>query len=225
MVARSLTNQQQHVLSFMEDFARQHGFPPTLREIGHGVGLVNVNAVRGHLAALQRKGYITRTPDKARSVQITRPTSAVSRFKRRLHQLLHTDEGVLHQVVYGLAWTTSERHPCLRGEAASCIHEALKREMFEHGWTLLDVNVQADHVVVVVQVWPNHSPRQAVHRLQSACQAAWRRHHGADRRKELWDQGFAVTTDLDRLDELVAKLLGESSQGSGPDSGGIGKID
>ena len=34
MARKALTAQQQRVLQFVEDFIRQRGFPPTLREIG-----------------------------------------------------------------------------------------------------------------------------------------------------------------------------------------------
>ena len=79
MEARPLTDQQESVLTFVEEFSRDRGFPPTLREIGDALGLPNVNAVRGHLAALEKKGYITRAPDKARSIQVVHAPSAISR--------------------------------------------------------------------------------------------------------------------------------------------------
>ena len=66
MNAKPLTGQQQTVLTFVTGFVEEHGFPPTLREIGDAIGLVNVNAVRGHLAALEKKGYITKEEYQAR---------------------------------------------------------------------------------------------------------------------------------------------------------------
>lgn len=40
--------------------------PPTIREIAEWMGGINVNAVIGHLRALEKKGYIER-PDNLRS--------------------------------------------------------------------------------------------------------------------------------------------------------------
>ena len=108
---KKLTAQQHKVLTAAAQYQDEHGFPPTLGELGALVGLPNVNAVRGHLGALEKKGYITRVPDKARSIRIIRPPSTYSRLKRRLHQVFHTDEGVVHRVVYGLAWATCGRVP------------------------------------------------------------------------------------------------------------------
>ena len=204
---KPLTDQQRIVLAFVGEFSDRHGFPPTLREIGDAVGLTHTNAVRGHLAALEKKGYIARTPDKARSIRVVHAPSAFSRFKRKLHEVLHTDEGVFHRVVYGLAWTTWRGTPCLTGAQAEEMAEALDREAVEHGWTILDKKVEPDHVLVVVQAWPNHSPQQTVHRFQSAGKVLRRRKPERFPGDKLWGRGYVVTTDVELLDELAQKLL------------------
>ncbi len=204
---RPLTPQQQNVLAVVEECISKNGYPPTLREIGQILGLSNVNAVRGHVTALEKKGYIVRAPDRARSIQVVRPPSAFSRFKRKLHEVFHTDEGVFHQVVYGLAWTTRGRQPLLEGLRAEWVGEALDREAVEHGWRLLDRRVGADHVVVILEVWPNHSAERSVHRLQSVSRSLRRRHPGEFPDGPLWGKGYVATTDLDLLEGLVAKLL------------------
>ena len=204
---RPLTTQQCNVLAFVQEFCRKHGFAPTLREIGQAVGLVNINAVRGHLAALEKKGWIRRAPDKARSIQIVNAPSALSRVKRKLHEVLRTDDGVFHRVVYGLAWTTHRRTPWLRGPAQQWMQAALDHEALEHGWTLLDKRIEADHIVVVVEAWPNHSAERAVRRLQATGKRMRQRHPGEFPAERLWGKGYVVTTELDLLDELVAKLL------------------
>ena len=216
MTAKPLTAQQQRVLTFLEGFLSEHGFPPTLREIGEAIGLSNVSAVRGHVAALEKKGYVAKTPEKARSISIVRSPSPVSRLKRKLHEVLRTDEGVLHRVVYGLAWTTWRRKPHLDGPLRHRMTEAIDREALEHGWHVLDRRVEPDHVVVIVEVWPNHSAEQTIHRIQSAGRALQRRHAEASPDERLWGRGYVVTTDLELLDQLVVKLLNEQAQSEGP---------
>ncbi|MBM4034192.1 MAG: hypothetical protein FJ291_20770 [Planctomycetes bacterium] len=218
MTMRPLTVQQERVLAFLEGYVGEHGFPPTLREIGEAIGLSNVSAVRGHVAALERKGYIARTPQKARSVSLIPSPSPMSRLKRRLHEMLGTDQGVLHRVVYGLAWTTWQRRPHFAGPLRDRMAEAIDREALEHGWRVLERRVEPDHVVVVLEVWPNHSAEQTVHRLQSAGKALRRRHPEAFPDEQLWGRGYVVTTDLALLDELLAKLLNEQSQSEGSTS-------
>ena len=121
---------------------------------------MNVNAVRGHLAALEKKGYINRSPDKARSIQVVPKPSALSRAKRKLHEVFRTDEGVYHRVVYGIAWTTRGKAPLLVGPKVEQLSAALDREAIEHGWTLLEKRIEPNHVVAIVETWPNHSPER-----------------------------------------------------------------
>lgn len=133
MNLKPLTTQQQKVLYFVETYLTRHGFPPTLRDIGDAIGLANVNAVRGHLLAIEKKGYITKTPDRARSIQIIKAPSPISRLKRKMHEVLKTDEGVFHQVAYGLAWTTYQRNPFLKGPARNLMIEAMDRVALSRG--------------------------------------------------------------------------------------------
>jgi hypothetical protein len=79
--------------------------------------------------------------------------------------------------------------------------------------TLLDTQIECDHVVVVMQAWPNHSAQLTIHRLQSAAKAVWRKHRGEFPSELRWGRGYVVTTDLEVLEDLVAKLLaGQTGQ-------------
>ncbi|MHC4716028.1 MAG: LexA family protein [Planctomycetota bacterium] len=208
MVEKTLTDRQQAVLDFVERFSGERGFPPTLREIGRGVGVANVNAVRGHVNALEKKGYITRTPDKARSISVVQRPSRISRLRKRLHRVLRTDQGVLHRLAYGLAWTTWDRAPHFAGPKADWLAETFRQEALERGWTLHDMKIAPDHVVMVVEAWPNHSPELTVRRLKAAGRALKRKRSKYFQGLHLWAKGYAATTDLDLLDALVEELLG-----------------
>lgn len=213
---KSLTSQQNRVLRFVQEYSRRQGYPPTLREIGEAVGLANVNAVRGHVAALEKKGYITKAPDKARSIQVVPQPSAVSRVKRRLHEVLKTDEGVFHQIVYALAWTTHRRSPWLTGPIRAHLEQVIESQAVEHGWVLLDRRIEPDHIIVVVATWPNHSPEQTVRRLQGAARKIGRRRTDTPAAGPTWGRGYVVTTDLERLEELVDKLLANETADAAP---------
>lgn len=209
MTTRPLTEQQKKVLGHIEEYSSEHGFPPTLREISLAAGIANINAVRGHLSALEKKGYITKDPDKARSIRILHSPSVLSRLRGKLHDIAHTDEGVACWVVFGLAWTTSQHREILTGQAKKLIEEAFEQECIEHGWKLLEKDVRPDHVRVIVEVWPNHSPEQVVRRFKRMANFTRRRHAKHFPNKELWRRGYVVTTDLTILDELVEQMLNE----------------
>lgn len=51
---------QAEVLRFIAEHAAQHGYPPTLREICNGIGIVSTNGASDHINGLIRKGMLTR---------------------------------------------------------------------------------------------------------------------------------------------------------------------
>lgn len=65
-----LTKRQKEILDFIENFLHEHGYPPTLREIGSAFGIGSTNGVRVHLAALMKKNYIMRHRWLSRGIEI-----------------------------------------------------------------------------------------------------------------------------------------------------------
>jgi repressor LexA len=71
--APGLTPRQQRVLAVIRESVERRGYPPSIREIGEAVGLASPSSVAHQLAALQKKGYLRRDPNRPRAVDI-RPT-------------------------------------------------------------------------------------------------------------------------------------------------------
>ena len=65
-----LTAPQKRVLDFVRGFIVGKGYPPSVREIGDGVGMASSSTVHGHLARLEEKGYIRRDPTKSRTIEL-----------------------------------------------------------------------------------------------------------------------------------------------------------
>jgi repressor LexA len=66
---RELTERQKVVFEFIKSYVVDHGYPPTMREIGEHLG-ITWPAVRGHLAALERKGLVRINALKSRGIGI-----------------------------------------------------------------------------------------------------------------------------------------------------------
>ncbi len=66
---KPLTDRQRLVLSFVEDFCRRQGYPPTVREVAAHFG-VQPRAAADHLAALKRKGHLHREPGRSRGLAL-----------------------------------------------------------------------------------------------------------------------------------------------------------
>ena len=58
--AAQLTTRQREILAFVNDHSAQHGYPPTVREIGKAVGLHSSSTVHAHLANLEKIGLLRR---------------------------------------------------------------------------------------------------------------------------------------------------------------------
>ena len=63
-----LTERQTTILAFIARHCRDTGYPPTVREIGLGVGLASPSTVHAHLAKLESAGHIRRDPTKPRAL-------------------------------------------------------------------------------------------------------------------------------------------------------------
>jgi repressor LexA len=67
-----LTGRQQEIWTFLTQYVDEHGYPPTVREIGEAVGLASPSTVHAHLANLERAGLIKRDPTKPRALELRR---------------------------------------------------------------------------------------------------------------------------------------------------------
>ena len=65
-----LTARQQEIWQFLVEYVEDHGYPPTVREIGEHVGLASPSTVHAHLANLERAGLIKRDPTKPRALEL-----------------------------------------------------------------------------------------------------------------------------------------------------------
>ena len=65
-----LTRKQKEVLIFIKKYIASHGYPPAVREICDGLGLSSPATVHTHLTELEKKGAITKTKSKFRTIEI-----------------------------------------------------------------------------------------------------------------------------------------------------------
>ena len=73
-----LTKRQREILDYLNEFIQQHGYAPSLEEIGRRFNLSSLATVHKHLTNLQEKGFIRRAWNRSRSVELV-PTRAGGR--------------------------------------------------------------------------------------------------------------------------------------------------
>jgi len=66
----SLTKRQKEIFEYVKTYAREHGYPPTVRDIGKAIGLTSSSTVHAHLANLEKLGMLKRDPTKPRAIEV-----------------------------------------------------------------------------------------------------------------------------------------------------------
>ncbi len=66
----NLTDRQQEILDFIQEFASANGYPPTYREIGKHFNIASTFGVKRHIDALVKKGYLTNPSKSSRTIAV-----------------------------------------------------------------------------------------------------------------------------------------------------------
>lgn len=67
----SLTYRQQQIYDYIVMYTREHGYPPSVREIGTAVGLKSPSTVHFHMKGLEQAGIIVKAEGKTRAISLT----------------------------------------------------------------------------------------------------------------------------------------------------------
>src|SRR5688500_13465401 len=70
MVELNLTKRQQEIFAFIKRYSGEHGYPPTVRDIGKAIGLTSSSTVHAHLSNLEKLGLLRRDPTKPRALEL-----------------------------------------------------------------------------------------------------------------------------------------------------------
>ncbi len=68
----ALTRRQKEILDFIESFLDAHGFSPSFEEIAEFFQFRSLATVHEHLSNLEAKGYIRKSYNESRSIELTR---------------------------------------------------------------------------------------------------------------------------------------------------------
>jgi repressor LexA len=70
MVELNLTKRQREIFEYVKRYGQEHGYPPTVRDIGKAIGLTSSSTVHAHLANLEKLGVLRRDPTKPRAIEV-----------------------------------------------------------------------------------------------------------------------------------------------------------
>ena len=66
---RGITDRQKEVLTYISTYTEENSYPPTVRDISEHFG-ISLRAVQDHILALQKKGFLSQSQKKARSIRV-----------------------------------------------------------------------------------------------------------------------------------------------------------
>ena len=67
----ALTKRQKEVLDFLENFVKENRYSPSYEEIAENLGLSSLASVHKHIETLEAKGYIKRSFNQSRSLELS----------------------------------------------------------------------------------------------------------------------------------------------------------
>ena len=70
-----ITKRQKELLDYLRGYIGQHGYAPTLEEIGRHFSLASLATVHKHLQNLERKGLVRRLAHQSRALEIAAPSA------------------------------------------------------------------------------------------------------------------------------------------------------
>ncbi|PKN79657.1 MAG: repressor LexA [Chloroflexi bacterium HGW-Chloroflexi-9] len=69
-MASDLSEKQQSILRFLEEFIAEHDYPPSIRDIQSGCDISSTSVVDYNLKRLEEKGYIRRDREVSRAIEL-----------------------------------------------------------------------------------------------------------------------------------------------------------
>ena len=148
-----LTAKQQQIYDYILSFTNEHGYPPSVREIGAAVGLKSPSTVHFHMKGLEEAGVIVKAEGKTRA--ITLPGAALSGVAEEADP--HANQvPILGNVAAGspiLAQECSEDYLTFDTQGLSGEHFALK----VRGESMLGAGILPGDLVVVHRQSETHN--------------------------------------------------------------------
>ena len=84
MARGKLGKRQLAIYDFIRAYSDEHGYPPSVREIGAAVGLASPSTVHMHLKVLEEQGLIKRDSKKPRTIEVMRDDQGSSEASQPL---------------------------------------------------------------------------------------------------------------------------------------------
>lgn len=139
---KTSAERQEQIYDYLKKFQREHGYPPSVREIGAAVGLKSASTVHGYLRCLEERGLIARQPDKRRALDIL--------GDRPRHDMVSVP--LVGTVAAGVPILAEENLEDVYELPKSLVHNSEDVFMLKvHGDSMINIGIYEDDLVIVRQ--------------------------------------------------------------------------
>jgi|SRR5215469_6599884 len=122
------------------------------------------------------------------------------------------DEHHVHLIVYHLIWCPKRRKKVLVNEVGLRCEELIRQKCAEHGWFILELAIQPDHIHLFVRAWPSVSAADIVKECKGFS-AFQRRKEFPElhRLPSLWTRRYFASTAGEVSQETIQRYIAAES--------------
>jgi putative transposase len=118
------------------------------------------------------------------------------------------DEHRVHLIVYHLIWCPKRRKPVFVGPVAARCKGLIEAKCAEHGWGILSLAIQPDHIHLFVRAWPSDSAADVVKECKRVTSFALRREFAQLRKlPSMWTRSYFAATAGTVSQETIQRYL------------------
>ena len=151
---KKLSKRQQSIYEYICSYSAEHGYPPSVREIGSAVGLASPSTVHMHLQVLQEQGLIKRDSKKPRAIEVV---NNPSEHDEGLHLAKVTEDPDSNTISLPLVGRVAAGQPILAEQnveerlnlPTSIVGDASSFVLRVHGESMINAGIfDGDYIVV-----------------------------------------------------------------------------
>ena len=119
----------------------------------------------------------------------------------------------VHLVVYHLIWCPKRRRKVLVGAVKERLEQLIREVASEHGWTILELAIQPDHVHVFLRGDPYTAPSDIARLIKGRSSRVLREEFPELLKvPSLWTQSFFVSTAGNVSHEIIQRYIERQSK-------------
>ena len=151
---KKLSKRQQSIYEYICSYSAEHGYPPSVREIGAAVGLASPSTVHMHLQVLQEQGLIKSDSKKPRAIEVV---NNPSEHDEGLHLAKVTEDPDSNTISLPLVGRVAAGQPILAEQnveerlnlPTSIVGDASSFVLRVHGESMINAGIfDGDYIVV-----------------------------------------------------------------------------